>query len=103
MQVRVHTNGADFYKPGIYGGSARVWANAWDVFRRTPSRGGRGRRATVDFVVCFECGGFSFILFFRFLYVERMRLAASMRLPCLIDLSTSNEAVCCLKGKNASS
>ena len=29
---------ADFHKPGIYGGSGRVWANTWDVFRRTPSR-----------------------------------------------------------------
>ena len=29
------------------------------VFRRTPSRGGRGRRAAVDFVVCFGCGGIS--------------------------------------------
>ena len=38
---------ADFHKLGIYG-SVRVWANAWDAFRRTPSRGGRGRRAAVD-------------------------------------------------------
>ena len=36
-----------------------VWANAWDVFRRTPSRGGRGHRAAVDVVVCFGCGGIS--------------------------------------------
>ena len=42
----------DSHKPGIYG-SGREWANAWDVFRRTPSRGGRGRRAAVDFVMCF--------------------------------------------------
>ena len=47
---------ADFHNPGIYG-SGRVWANAWDVFRRTPSRVGHGRRAAVDFVVCFGCGG----------------------------------------------
>ena len=45
-----------FHKPGIYG-SGQVWANAWDVFRRTPSRGGGGRRAAMDFVVCFGCGG----------------------------------------------
>ena len=36
-------------------------ANAWDVFRRAPSRGGRGRQAAVDFVVCFGWDGtFSF-------------------------------------------
>ena len=28
-----------------------------DVFRLAPSRGGRGRRAAVDFVVCFGWGG----------------------------------------------
>ena len=55
---------ADLHEPGIYG-SGREWANAWDVFRRTPSRGGRGRRAAVNFVVCFGCGGISlFSLFF---------------------------------------
>ena len=54
---------ADFPKPGIYG-SGRVWANAWDVFRRMPSRGGRGGRAAVDFVVCFGCGGGIFFVFF---------------------------------------
>ena len=43
---------ADFHEPVIYG-SGRVWANAWDVFRRSPSRGCLGRRAAVDFVVCF--------------------------------------------------
>ena len=54
---------ADFHNPGIYG-SGREWANAWDVFRRAPSRGGRGRgrRAAVGFVVCFGRGGF-FIVF----------------------------------------
>ena len=36
----------------------RVWAEAWDVFRRAPSRVGRGGRAAVDFVVCFGLGGF---------------------------------------------
>ena len=30
----------------------------WDVFRREPFRGGRGRRAAVDFVVCFGWGVF---------------------------------------------
>ena len=42
---------ADFHKPGIYK-SVRVWANAWDLFRRKTSRGGRGRQAAVDFVLC---------------------------------------------------
>ena len=40
---------ARFLKPEIYG-SGRVWANAWDVFPRTSSRGDRGRLAAVDFV-----------------------------------------------------
>ena len=44
----MYTSEGDFHKAGIYGGSVRVWANAWDAFRRTPSRGGRGRRAAVD-------------------------------------------------------
>ena len=47
---------ADSHKPGIYG-SRRILANAWDVFRRKPSRGGRGGRPAVDFVLCFGCGG----------------------------------------------
>ena len=58
VRVRMYTSEVDFHKSGIYGGSERVWANAWDVFRRTPSRGGRGRRAAVDFVVCLGYGGF---------------------------------------------
>ena len=80
---------ADVHKPGIYG-SGRVWANAWDVFRRAPSRGGRGRRAAVDFVVCFGCGGiFSPFFFSPFFFFERTRPAASMRPACLTYLSTS--------------
>ena len=70
----------------------RIWANAWDVFRRMPSRGGRGRRAAaVDFLVCFRCGGFFRALFFHFFSFERRRPTASMGPPCLIYLSTSNE------------
>ena len=50
---------ADVHQPGIYE-SGRVWVNAWNVFSRTPSRGGRGRRAAaVDFVVCLGCGEIS--------------------------------------------
>ena len=76
----------DFHKPGIYG-SVRVRANAWEVFRRTTFRVGRRRRAAVDFVVCYVCGGISFIL--RFFHFECTRPAASMRPPCFIYLSTS--------------
>ena len=50
---------ADFHKRGIYG-SRRVWTNAWDVYRRVPSRGGRGHRDAVDFVVCLGGAGFIF-------------------------------------------
>ena len=63
------------------------------MLRRTPSRVGRGRRAVVDFVVCFGCGEF-----FRgvgeslFFFFQHTRPAASMRRPCLIYLSSSNEA-----------
>ena len=76
---------ADFHIPGIYG-SVRVRANAWEVFRRTPSRGGRGRRAAVDLVVYFECGGIYFV-FFYFVFFLRTHAdcckyeAALSRLP----------------------
>ena len=42
------TSEIDFHKPGIYGGSVRVMANAGDVFRCEPSRSGGGRRAAVN-------------------------------------------------------
>ena len=58
--------------PGIYR-SGGVWANAWDGFRRAPSRDGRGRPAAVDFVVCFGCGGISFL--FLFVFFLRMHKA----------------------------
>ena len=45
--IRVFTSEADFHKLGMHGGSVRVRANAWEVFGRTPCRGGRGRRAAV--------------------------------------------------------
>ena len=76
---------ADFHKPGIYG-SGRVRANAWDVSRRAPFRGGRGRRAVVDIVVCFGLGGL-LIVFVLFDFFSSN--AASMRPPCLIYISTS--------------
>ena len=40
--------------------SGQAWANAWDVLRCKPSRGGRGRRAAMGFVVCFGWVGISF-------------------------------------------
>ena len=52
---------ADFHKPGIYGGSVRVWATAWDVFRRAPSRVGRDRRVAVRGV--YWVGRIFFVLF----------------------------------------
>ena len=58
VRVCMYTSEADFHKPGIYGGSVRVWAAAWDVLRRVPSRVGRGGRASVDFVVRYGLGGF---------------------------------------------
>ena len=83
---------ADFHKLGIYG-SGQVLANAWDLFRLASSRGGPGRRAAVDFVVCL--GGADFLvipLFFDFCFlIERTRPATSMRSSCLINLSASNE------------
>ena len=67
VRVCMYTSDADFHKAGIYGGSVRVWAAAWDVFRRAPSRVSRGGRAAVDFVVCFGMGGFLSEFFFVFI------------------------------------
>ena len=92
VRVRMCTSEADFHKRGIEGGSARVWATACDVFCRTPSRVGRGRRAAVDFDVCFGWGAyFSFffsIFFFVFLrtHTARCKYEAASR---HIYLSTS--------------
>ena len=58
---------ADFHKPGIYG-SGRVCANAWDVVFRALSRGGRGRRVAVDFVVCFGWGELFLDFFFSIFF-----------------------------------
>ena len=59
----IYLSPTNFHKPGIYG-SVQVWANAWDMFSRMPSRGCRGRRAAVDFVVYFGCGGIYFVFLF---------------------------------------
>ena len=89
IYVRVYTSEADFHKPESYGGRVRVWATEWDVFHCTASRGGRGRRAAVDIFrgVCLV--GFRF---FFFVFFERTRPTASTGQPCLMYLSTSNEA-----------
>ena len=76
--------------PGIYE-SGRVWANAWDVFRRTPPRGGRGRRSCCGFRGVFWVR--RDFVFFRFFFFERARPAASMRPPCLIYLSASSKGI----------
>ena len=68
------------------------------VFRRTPFRGGRGRRAAVDFVVCLGCGGIWWVVVSIFFFsFERTRPAASMRTSFLIYLSTSTECESCTK------
>ena len=60
------------------------------MFYRAPSRGGRGRRAAVNLVVCFGWGGrFRFFLSI-FFFFERTRPAASMRPPFFIYTSTSS-------------
>ena len=66
-----------------------LWANAWDVFHRKPSRGGRGRRAAVDCVVCFGCGGLCRVLCFSnyIIFLELTRPAASM-IPSLASFTS---------------
>ena len=64
VRVCMYTSEANFHKTGIYGGSVRVWAAAWDVFGRAPSRVRRGGRGAVDFVVCFGLCGFLSDFFF---------------------------------------
>ena len=49
----------------------------WDVFRRALSRGGRGRRTAVDFVVCSGWGGFFLALVFQFSSFLRTHTACS--------------------------
>ena len=68
----------------------------WDVFRRAPSRGGRGRGAAVDFVGCFGWDVFFFCDFFFF--IERTRPAACTRPPRRIYLSsTSTDCEICTR------
>ena len=59
--------------------------------------GGRGRRAAVDFVVCFGPGEISCFFFPTFFFLERTRPAASMRPPRLnyLLVSTTEYTVRC--------
>ena len=87
----MYTSEADFHKPGIYGGSARIWGNACDVFCRAPSRVGRSRREAVDFVLCFGWG--RYFRFFRFYFFVFLRTHTACckyeAASCLIYISTS--------------
>ena len=85
----MYTIGADFHKPGIYGGRVQVRANPWDVFhaRRLEVVAVTGL-LWIYFVVGFGYGGI-FSCFFRFLYFKRTRLTASTRQPCLMYLATT--------------
>ena len=75
-----------------------MWANAWDVFHRTLSRCGRGRRAAVDIFRGVYWVRRDFFGVFFFVFLERTRPTARTRTPCLVYLSTSNEAYCGIKG-----
>ena len=85
---RMYTREVDFHKPGIYGGSVRVWANAWTCFvaRRLEVVVVAGL-LWIYFVVCFECGGLSF--FFLFHLLQTHTACCKYEPPCLIYLSTS--------------
>ena len=73
------------------------------VFLRAVSRWSRSP-GCCGFLWC-VLGGVDFFVFFFsfFFFFEHTRPTASMRSPCLIYLSTSNEAVFCLQAKKASS
>ena len=81
MRVCMYTSEADFHKPGIYGGSVRVWAAPWDVFR-APSRVGRGGRAAVDFVIVLGWADF-YRIFFSFLMRQGGESEATEAVFCL--------------------
>ena len=61
------------------------------MFRRNPSRVGRGRRAAVVLVA--PCCSFRMLFFFL---LERTRSTASTRHTCLVYVSTSNGAFFCI-------
>ena len=60
-----------------------VWATAWDVFRRAPSRVGRSGRAAVDFVF-FSCwADFFYRFFYLFITRQGRRSEATEAFFCL--------------------
>ena len=61
------------------------------MFRRAPSRGGRGRRAAVDLVVCFGCGGISrfFVCFLLRTHAACCKYEAALRFTSLVVLRTN--------------
>ena len=61
-----------FTNPGSM--EAGEYGLTWDVFHRAPSRGGRGRRVAVDFVVCFGWGVL-FQFFFQYIFFLRTHTA----------------------------
>lgn len=81
-----------FPNPGTYI-SARVWANAWDVCRHTPSRGGGGGRDPPIFLWCVFNVAVCHVFIVRFCFIERTRPASSLGPPCLIYLSTTTVVV----------
>ena len=75
-----------------------MWAIAWDVFHHMPSQGGRGRRAAVDFVVCFRWGGIFFCFFFAFFFLRTHTACCNYEAAsCLIYLSTSTDCESCTR------
>ena len=90
----MYTSEADFNKPGIYGGSVRVWATACDVFRRAQPRVGRGGRTAEDFVVCFGLGGFLMRPFFAHRQKKNVSYRGAYRVP-LFDWSVRLSVCVC--------
>ena len=87
----------DVYKRGRFPQTRDLWsmsASMGELVGRvspcTPSRGGRGRRAAVDFFRgVFWVRRDFFVFFSRFLFFERTRPIAGTRPSCLMYLSTS--------------
>ena len=63
--------------------------NALDVFRRSPSRDGRGCRTAVDFVVCFGCGSISCVFFLFFLRTHTACCKYEAALPHYLPTTNS--------------
>ena len=90
---------ADFHKPGIYGSGGECGLTRGTCFIATPSRGGRGRRAVVDFVACFECGGI-FLCFFFPRFRTHTACCKYESTQGLIYLSNRNKEATQIRGSN---